>query len=485
MHSDQSVAESGKQNLSFAFAPSGSLKARIDRKYRYNDYWISASPSLNPDIDFSVVLEDGSDGYACFVKGQNLFFSDDPNKALGFADPYLTDYLIHQTHQYALPWLMKRLSAGKTSLVVGEAHESRSGLSFPTLEDTELGLTVLINSTSGLPYIIRSVEMHATFGKSTSDLILSNWTEVPVPGFNGILLPHRLQTLYNSAHVLKDLIIDEIKINPTFSSGFFQPNGTSESQTPRSKPARNPEYPRSEVHEFFDAGLWAGPFQFNTSDVVGIQPVAGLDKVQAVYIGYADYIQLVVEFEDGVLVADAPAHRSKILLQWISETMNKNVKYVVPSHHHRDHAGGVGDYVAAGAKLVIPEVAKEFYSYVNAGDIQVITFNETAPFVLKDKNVQFRSMWHDEAPHARDWTYAVASKACPSDGLSWDTGYARQWLIDAQNDGLPNSAIVVGAHGASENGTSTVDELRTLIDITAYPYPDLTPKDWKAGGPLC
>jgi hypothetical protein len=72
-----------------------------------------------------------------------------------------------------------------------------------------------------------------------------------------------------------------------------------------------------------------------------------------------------------------------------------------------------------------------------------------------------------------------------SDGMKWDTGYTRQWLIDAQHDGVPKTALVVGTHGAAGNETTTTDVQQTLIDITAYAYSDLTTKDWVAGGPLC
>lgn len=66
-----------------------------------------------------------------------------------------------------------------------------------------------------------------------------------------------------------------------------------------------------------------------------------------------------------------------------------------------------------------------------------------------------------------------------------DTGYARQWLIDAQKDGLPRSAVVVGSHGSMMDETSTTDTLQNLIDITTYSYPELSVWDWEAGGPPC
>ena len=68
-----------------------------------------------------------------------------------------------------------------------------------------------------------------------------------------------------------------------------------------------------------------------------------------------------------------------------------------------------------------------------------ITYNEQQPFVLKDSNVQFRLIWHDEAPYGRDWSYSIATTWCSSEedqtvvsnadvwspgsnGMRWDVG---------------------------------------------------------------
>jgi hypothetical protein len=170
------------------------------------------------------------------------------------------------------------------------------------------------------------------------------------------------------------------------------------------------------VHEFFETGLWSGSFDFNTSDVVATYPIPDVLQIRSVYVGYADYVQMLVEFSDFLLIIDAPPHRFKILLQWISENTGKPLKYVAPSHHHHDHAYGIADYAAAGATLVVPEVSVDFYSKINNGNVSFVTFNETHPFILEDQNVQVRAFWHHEAPHARGWSYSIATKACPVDG---------------------------------------------------------------------
>lgn len=62
-----------------------------------------------------------------------------------------------------------------------------------------LGITVIFNATSGLPWIIRTVEDNAVFGTSERDLQVYNYTSV-----DGIMFPQRFTTLYNNA-VLEDL----------------------------------------------------------------------------------------------------------------------------------------------------------------------------------------------------------------------------------------------------------------------------------------
>ncbi|RFU77874.1 hypothetical protein TARUN_4342 [Trichoderma arundinaceum] len=459
-------------------------------------------------MNYSIVLKDGADGFACFVEGQNSFFVNDPTQTLGYVDSFLADYLIHQAQQFALPWLLQQMALAPSRVRTYETVEPLTNNRFKVLELAGSELSLIVNETSYRPYKIRSLENHATFGKSTNDLLLSNYSTVSFDDHSGLSLqlPYRLQTVYNSSTVLEDVKLDNISINPTIEANFFAPVLASEDKSSPQAPKQSLLYPRSEVHEFFEAGLWGGPFEsfFNTSDVVVTHPIPDIPQIMAVYVGYADYVQLVLNFTDGVLITDAAPHRSRILIQWVKETLNKSVTHIVPSHHHRDHAGGVPDYVEAGAILVVPDVAKKFYSTVNGGNVSFATYSESNPFILNDTNIQFRSLWRDENPHARDWSYGIATSACPTenegvvafvadvwspdpddrgmgDAVRFDIGYARQWLDAAVEDGLPRNTIVVGAHG----GNTTIDKLESLITITGYEYPTLGANDWKAGGVLC
>ena len=70
--SDQFVAIEGYQTLSFSFE-SDFLLQRTDRHFIPSDYWIWGKGSLSP-IDYSLVVKGGEDGFACYVKGNNLIY---------------------------------------------------------------------------------------------------------------------------------------------------------------------------------------------------------------------------------------------------------------------------------------------------------------------------------------------------------------------------------------------------------------------------
>jgi Metallo-beta-lactamase superfamily len=500
-YTDQTVAAAGAQTLSF-HNRNGTLQERIDRHYLYDSYWEWAFPDLRPVINYSMVLQGGHDGFACFNSGQNSFFSGDPTAALGFADGFLTDYLVQQAHQYALPWLLQRLISDAEHLNISTTRDTITDNVFLSIDHQQLGLSLILNNTSCVPHLVRSRENDPIFGPSTTDVAFTNYSIVSLPG-NGssILLPHRMQTVYNSINVIEDFIIDKYTLNPVLSAKFFEPHASANGQGYASPPRQSAIYPRSEVHQFYEAGLWSGPFgeMFNVSNVVVEYPLANLTSVKSIYVGYPDYVQLLVEIDGDLLITDAPPHRSSIILDWVTQNMgDKKITYVVPSHHHRDHAGGIADYAAAGAKVVVPEIAQDYYKDANHGKIKFITYSEAHPFTLQDEHLQFRSYWRDENPHARDWSYAAVNQRCPhndsrvlvfnadvvspghdpssprSDGLRWDTAYARQWLVSAAKDGIPRSAIIQGAHGSTgkELGSSNTGLLQEVIDITGFDYPE-------------
>ena len=72
--------------------------------------------------------------------------------------------------------------------------------------------------------------------------------------------------------------------------------------------------------------------------------------------GQWSYNVLAVEFADHLLVAEAPLSSGvteQVLAKLREVAPGKPVRYLVQSHHHSDHLGGIRGYIAEGATLVL------------------------------------------------------------------------------------------------------------------------------------
>ncbi|VTT68412.1 unnamed protein product [Fusarium fujikuroi] len=320
---------------------------------------------------------------------------------------------------------------------------------------------------------------------------------------NGIMFPagnqisHTIQTIYSSSSqrlsvVLEDFVIDKINATSKFSNKLFDLVLHGQKANISEKP---PGVPSGLVTDCSTSLLGSPVKNVSVDALKSSRPV---DLLQVYWLIIDDshdlgFKQLIIEFETEVIVCVAPPSWSEAVLEWIERNIGKKVTYVAPSHHHRDHSGGVADYVRAGAKLIIPEMAVDYWSSIPGA--QFITFNQTHPYVHRDNKVQAWFNWADQAPHASDWTYVMVTERCPNTsssifvfeantceaGLSVDLGnqqQMRQWLDQLLDDGLPRSTTVMPMHG-------WITPSEQLINITAYQYPDFDISRWRKGAALC
>jgi hypothetical protein len=196
-----------------------------------------------------------------------------------------------------------------------------------TVNDEILNITVIFDPSTDLPYIIRSYEDHPIFGLSTNDLQLSNYTSI-----DGVFFPQRFQTIYNtplgSEAVLEDFLIENIEINPHFPSDYFTGVPANESSTPRAAPSKMPEYSHAEIGEGFSNMIWGPGFVLTSANVTASHPIENNPYIWNLIYEDSDYAQLVMEFEDGVIVADAPPHQSLFTIQWVKENLRKPITHL-------------------------------------------------------------------------------------------------------------------------------------------------------------
>ena len=73
------------------------------------------------------------------------------------------------------------------------------------------------------------------------------------------------------------------------------------------------------------------------------------------FAGGGSHHSLFVVFKDHVVVVEAPLgeERSLAVLAKVAETApGKPVRYVVPTHYHSDHTGGLRTYIAKGVTVL-------------------------------------------------------------------------------------------------------------------------------------
>jgi glyoxylase-like metal-dependent hydrolase (beta-lactamase superfamily II) len=142
-----------------------------------------------------------------------------------------------------------------------------------------------------------------------------------------------------------------------------------------------------------------------------------------------------VEFNDHVVVVEAigSEERSVAVLDEIAKVVpNKPIRYVINTHAHYDHAGGLRTYVAKGVTVITHELNKPFYEKVwarprtIAPDLLSKSPRAAMFDTLSDKKVLTDGTRTIEIYHMKNTSHNVANLIVfmPREGLVfWGDGY--------------------------------------------------------------
>jgi glyoxylase-like metal-dependent hydrolase (beta-lactamase superfamily II) len=103
----------------------------------------------------------------------------------------------------------------------------------------------------------------------------------------------------------------------------------------------------------------------------GAQPPAATSQKLAdgVYLILPAYAALAVDFKDYIVVIEGPQTEDRanaIIAEAKRVIPNKPIKYVVNTHNHFDHAGGLRTFVAEGATIITYQTNKAYYEKIFA-----------------------------------------------------------------------------------------------------------------------
>jgi glyoxylase-like metal-dependent hydrolase (beta-lactamase superfamily II) len=93
-----------------------------------------------------------------------------------------------------------------------------------------------------------------------------------------------------------------------------------------------------------------------------VELAPGVHKIQG-----GSHASVVIEMRDHLVAVEGPLYEARTapVVRSIKERFpGKPIRYVIPTHHHLDHAGGIRAFMAEGAIVVAPTNAEAFYASV-------------------------------------------------------------------------------------------------------------------------
>jgi glyoxylase-like metal-dependent hydrolase (beta-lactamase superfamily II) len=223
---------------------------------------------------------------------------------------------------------------------------------------------ILFDPRTALPARIRTLDYDNIWGDVTYDLVLSDWRPV-----DKLQLPFS-RTYELNGRKVADLKIAEIHANvPLPPDPIAIPASVADSA---SKPAEG-AVPFQWVlrRQFIGTYLDSDNPSYDARAGGGLHLTEVAPGVQQVVGG--THNSLIVELRDSLVVFDAPVSdwQSNFTLDAAREKFKgKPVKYLVLTHHHMDHAGGLRAYAAQGATLVVGKGNAEHVRKILAAPFQ-------------------------------------------------------------------------------------------------------------------
>jgi glyoxylase-like metal-dependent hydrolase (beta-lactamase superfamily II) len=252
--------------------------------------------------------------------------------------------------------LLRALSAPQN---VSAIEDQKLGdKTLPAVAYTENGnkFIIIFDPATKLPAAVRTRDEDNIYGDSNYDALLSDWRTVA-----GVKFPYVRSFKLNDMEVQR-ITIKEVTPNATLAPDTF---AIPDAVKAAGKPAATSNVP----FQWVIRRLFLG--RFTDSDLVYF-PAGGSFKlvelspnVQMVQGGGAN--NLIINMKDGLVVFDAPTDSNQS--KWVIDAAKakypgKPIKYMVLTHHHMDHTGGMRAFVAEGATVVVPAPDKAYFEQV-------------------------------------------------------------------------------------------------------------------------
>jgi glyoxylase-like metal-dependent hydrolase (beta-lactamase superfamily II) len=233
------------------------------------------------------------------------------------------------------------------------AQLGQQSLPAVSFNDKGTNFTILFDPGTHLPAAIRTRDDDNIHGDSNYDLVLADWKAV-----GGAKLAQSLSYQINGVEVAK-LNYRDVTANPAIGADEFAvPDAV--------KAVAGPPATGNVPYQWVLRRLFLTRY-LDSDNVIypnggGLKLVELAPNVQHVEGGTAN--NLIVAMKDYLVVFDAPY--GELQSRWVIDAAKakypgKPIKYLVLTHHHMDHTGGMRTFVAEGATIVVPAPDKAYF----------------------------------------------------------------------------------------------------------------------------
>lgn len=253
--------------------------------------------------------------------------------------------------------LVKMMLAAPQEVVLHGRHDSRrKDVTVLGLKKYGKEILLWVDNGNSLPIKTSYWDSNPSYGDTQIVTRYANWQQS-----GGIVVPMAIAQTYGRGELLAQIARQSVSFNVEFfQDPFVVP---AELTVPLDSKRYNMGFKYS---NYFSRYTMSGiPFDLNqyTPDSVFLQQVAK----GVFHLASFTHHSLIVEMADYLILFDPVLleERTQLVLPLIKQQWpDKKIKYVVPTHFHVDHSGGLRGYVADGAALVTIKSNREFYREV-------------------------------------------------------------------------------------------------------------------------